>query len=73
MMDWRMWPPITKAVKSAVESSLRTGRFRRVEMTIYDRDEKAKSWAKQLGFYPEAKCRKMMQDGSDGWIYARIE
>lgn len=70
--DWRWWPPITRAVKKAVELALESGLFRRIEMTIYDNNDEAKRWAVHLGFKPEAFCRKLMDDGSDGWIYAIV-
>ncbi len=71
--DRRWWPQITAAVKAAADRALATGQYRRVEMTVHDRDEVAKRWAVMLGFSAEAKCAKLMQDGSDGWIYARTE
>lgn len=66
----RLWPAITRAVRRAVELALENGKFRRIEMSVYDRDEKAKRWAERLGFVAEAKHAKLMADGSDGWTYA---
>lgn len=70
--DWHLWPSVTRAVKDAVERALASGRYRRVEMTVYDGDAAAKRWAQHLGFTPEALHPKLMQDGSDGWTYARV-
>jgi len=70
--DWHNWPPVTRAVKDAVDRALASGLFRRVEMTVYDSDEAAKRWAAHLGFTAEAKHARLMADGSDGWTYARI-
>lgn len=71
--NWRWWPPITRAVKKAVELAFDSGKYRRIEMTIYDRDDAAKRWAGHLGFKAEGFHQKFMQDGSDGWTYGRIE
>lgn len=70
--DWHLWPLVTRAVKAAIETALINGRYRRIEMTVYDRDEAAKKWAEHLGFVAEAKHEKLMEDGSDGWTYARV-
>ena len=69
----RWWPTVTAAVRDAADRGLSSGKFRRIEMTVNDNDEKAKKWAVRLGFHPEAKCAKLMQTGEDGWIYARTE
>ncbi len=71
--DRRWWPQITTAVKAAADRALASGRCRRIEMTVHDSDDAAKRWAERLGFAAEAKCAKLMQNGSDGWIYARTE
>lgn len=70
--DWHLWPAVTRAVRGAVDMAISSGRYRRVEMTVYDRDDAAKRWAEHLGFKPEALHQKLMQDGSDGWTYARV-
>lgn len=70
--DFRWWPSVTRAVKAAADKALESGMCRRLEMTVYDDDDAAKRWAEKLGFHAESECKRLMQDGRDGWMYVRL-
>lgn len=72
VFDWRYWPAVTRAVRTAVKYALWSGKYKRLEMTVYDGAEVAISWAEILGFTLEAKSPKIMPGGVDGLTYVRI-
>lgn len=64
----KAWPSITRVVESKAKLAL--GIYNRIEMTIYDDQDKACNWAKRLGFSQEGpKHKYLMPNGQDGWVY----
>lgn len=66
----RDWALVTRLVRAGIDRA--RGRFRRLEIAVYDGHEAGCRWAKRLGFHLVAVCPARMPDGSAGRLYAMV-
>ncbi|HEV2746412.1 MAG TPA: GNAT family protein [Allosphingosinicella sp.] len=62
------WAALTAAIRRVLDAA----DYRRVDMLVRDRFERAHEFARRLGFEQEGVLRRYGADGSDYAVYARI-
>jgi len=65
-----MTPRELLELSKIIKEKMPTLGFRRIEILV---DLHLDKWAERCGFEREALCRKAMEDGSDGYLYAWVE
>ena len=73
ILNYDMRPREWLELSQRINDTLPSLGYRRVEAVITDKFDVGVRFAKRCGFEKEAFCRKIMPDGSDGWLYVRIE